>query len=65
MNAKIPFEKFRVLATGEHYAHFTVSVQPAYWSRQAFGEDSEIQKQRLFIHDAIKEKIEREQGEEV
>ena len=65
MNTKIPFETFRVLVSGEHYAHFTVSVQPAYWSRQAFGEDAEIQRQQRFIQDAIKEKIEREQGEEV
>lgn len=64
MSAKIPFEKFRVLVSGEHYAHFTVSVQPAHWSHQAFGEDSEIQRQRQFIHDAIREKLEREQGEE-
>ena len=64
MDAKIPFETFRVLVSGEHYAHFTVSVQPAYWSRQAFGEDAEIQRQRQFIYDAIREKISREQGEE-
>jgi hypothetical protein len=60
MSIRIPFESFRVLATGEPYAFFQVSVQPAYWSRQGFGEDSEIQKQRKFIQDAIREKIERE-----
>jgi hypothetical protein len=61
MSTKIPFEHFRVLATGDPYAFFQVSVQPAYWSRQAFGEDAEIQGQQKFIQDAIREKIEREQ----
>jgi hypothetical protein len=64
MNTKIPFEKFRVLATGEPFAVFQVSVQPALWSRQAPGDDS-VEKQCRFISDAIREKIEREQGEEV
>lgn len=63
ISMSVPFEKYRVLVSGDHYAHSTISVQPAYWSRQAFGEDSEIQRQRQFIQDAIQEKIEREQSE--
>jgi hypothetical protein len=64
MSANVPFETFRVLTVGDPYAFFQVSVQPAFWARQGFGEDSEIQKQRRFIQDAITEKIERERQRE-
>jgi hypothetical protein len=59
-----PFQEFRVLATGEPFAVFQVSVRPALWSGQAPGDDS-VETQRRFIADAIREKVEREQANEV
>jgi hypothetical protein len=60
MSAKLPFEEFRVAVSGEHHVCFVVAVLPTHWRYSEVGDDS-VERQRKFIHDAIREKIEREQ----
>jgi len=57
-----PFEEFFVEAAGDVQVHFIVGVQPSHWSRR--GQDADIEAQRLFIQQAVAEKLQRECGEE-